>query len=154
MKDINDFLIELEGFRNKVYKDSAGLPTIGIGHLLTQDELNSGKLFLGNETVRYSNGLTNYQVKQLLSQDLIRFKQLLAMTISVPLSENQDTALLSFSFNVGPDAFRKSTLRRKLNKGDYEAVPFEMIRWVYSGGEFIGGLKNRRDKEIEIWMGN
>ena len=54
-----DFITKEEGFRNKAYKDSKGLLTIGVGHLIKTDEEH-----LLNET------LTDEQVKELLKSDL------------------------------------------------------------------------------------
>lgn len=151
MKNITTLLTELEGFRNTVYKDSAGLPTIGIGHLLTKDELNSGKIHIGDRTIKYGGGLTDEQVRLLFADDIYKFKRALITLVNVELTDNQEVALLSFMFNIGIVAFKNSTLLKRLNNGDYDAVPFEMMRWVYSGGEYIKGLENRRKKEIEVW---
>ena len=63
-------LEQWEGFELKVYKDSAGLPTIGVGHLLTKSELTSGKIVINGLPIKYSNGLTNQQATDLLGQDV------------------------------------------------------------------------------------
>ena len=44
------FIIDREGSRSKMYLDSAGLPTIGVGHLLTQSELSNGKINIAGVT--------------------------------------------------------------------------------------------------------
>ena len=49
----------LEGCRMSCYGDVAGLPTIGVGHLLTRSELMSGKIIIDGVAVRYQNGLTD-----------------------------------------------------------------------------------------------
>ena len=59
-----------EGFRTKTYKDSAGLLTIGVGHLLTKSELSSVKIGINGQSVKYVNGLTSEQVDELLAQDV------------------------------------------------------------------------------------
>ena len=58
-KSTLDFITKEEGARNKAYKDSKGLWTIGVGHLIKADEQN-----LINAT------LTDEQVKELLKSDL------------------------------------------------------------------------------------
>ena len=55
---------------NDVYQDAAGLPTIGVGHLLTKDELASGKILILGEAIKYHDGLTNLQIDRLLTHDL------------------------------------------------------------------------------------
>src|SRR6185436_11783170 len=99
-----------EGFELKLYKDSAGLPTIGVGHLLTKSELTSGKIVINGIPVRYSGDLTNQQVLDLLSQDLKPSEQAVNKGVKVALNQNQFDALVSFAFNVGNPAFAASTL--------------------------------------------
>ena len=59
----------------------------------------------------------------------------------------QFDALVSFVFNVGAGAFGGSTLLRRLNQGEYKAVPAELMRWVNSGGRPLPGLVRRRQAE-------
>ena len=63
------------------------------------------------------------------------------------LTQYQFDALVSFVFNVGVGAFGGSTLLRRLNQGDYNAVPAELMRWVNSGGTPLPGLVRRRRAE-------
>ena len=144
-------LIEWEGFKSHVYKDSAGLPTIGVGHLLTQDELRSGKLSIRGVDTRYANGLSNVQIEDLFKQDLASREQLVRTLVQVPVNQNQFDVLVSLAFNIGRVAFQKSTLLKRLNSGRYEEVPAQLRRWVYSGGELVNGLVNRRENEIALW---
>ena len=53
-----ELLSQWEGIETKVYRDVAGLPTIGVGHLLTKDELTSGKIVINGQQVKYGDGLT------------------------------------------------------------------------------------------------
>ncbi len=146
-----ELLAEWEGVELKVYKDVAGLPTIGVGHLLTQDELTSGKILIRGEPIRYADGLTKTQAMDLLDQDLERFEEAVNESGKVDLKQNQFDALVSFTFNVGSNAFRNSTLLRLLNQGNYSDVPNQLRRWVHSGGQKVQGLVKRRENEIELW---
>ena len=142
-----------EGSKPNVYLDVAGLPTIGVGHLLTKDELSSGEIFIKNVPVKHRFGLTAEQAIDLLTQDLKRFEQVVSGAATVPLNQNQFDALVSFSFNAGAQAFKNSTLLRLLNQGQYAAVPAQLRRWVYAGNRVIQGLANRREREIQLWLG-
>ena len=144
-------LIELEGFEKRVYLDSAGLPTIGVGHLLTRDELASGKIEISYESVKYSDGISEKQVMSLLRQDIERFEVVVRDCVKVPLQQYQFDVLCIFSFNIGVSAFKKSTLLRLLNTGNYQSVPVQLKRWVYSGGKKAPGLVNRRNRTAGIW---
>src|SRR5690606_433369 len=74
--------------------------------------------------------------------------------VKVPLTDNQFAALVSFDFNTGK--LHSSTLLKKLNKGDYDAVPAELMKWVnvWINGKFkkSQGLVNRRSAEVGLWV--
>jgi len=72
--------------------------------------------------------------------------------IAVPLTDNQYVALVSFTFNLGAGSLKTSTLRRRLNTGDYDAIPSELARWVKAGGKALAGLVRRRVAEGELFM--
>lgn len=146
-----EFIEELEGRRPIVYPDSGGEPTIGVGHLLTNSERKSGKIQIGAEVIRWSSGLTDQQIDQLIRQDTNKVIRFVNRAVKVPLSPGQFDALVSFTFNVGESAFAGSTLLRELNKGRHDRVPTQLRRWVYDNGKRIPGLERRREKEIETW---
>jgi lysozyme len=146
-------LEQWEGFKLQVYRDSAGLPTIGVGHLLTRSELTSGKIIINGVPVKYANGLTQQQVNDLLAQDVKPAAQAVSDGVKVALNQNQFDALVSFTFNVGVGAFQGSTLLRLLNQGQYDQVPAQLLRWTRSGGQVVPGLLNRRQNEIKLWNG-
>jgi len=146
-----DFIKSVEGVKNFVYADSAGLPTIGVGHLLTQDELTSGKIHIDGKAYKYHEGLPDDVIDRLLLRDLHIAELVVNSNVKVKLTQNQYNALVSFVFNVGVGAFRNSTLLKLLNNWDYDSVPNQMRRWVFSAGRQIQGLKNRREREVELW---
>jgi lysozyme len=148
-----DLLQQWEGFKLQVYKDSAGLPTIGVGHLLTKSELSSGKININGVPVKYADGLTTQQVNDLLAQDVQPAATAVNNGVKVALNQNQFDTLVSFTFNVGVGAFASSTLLKLLNQGQYEQVPTQLLRWTRAGGQVVQGLVNRRNNEIKLWNG-
>jgi len=94
-------LMEWEGVKSKIYPDTAGLPTIGVGHLLTKDELHSGKISILGKPVHYRDGLSEQQIRDLLKQDIVSREAAVTNLVRVPLTQNQFDALVSFVFNVG-----------------------------------------------------
>ncbi len=133
-----DLVKEFEGLSLTVYTCPAGLPTIGYGHVLTP---SSG----GMETI------TEEEAEDLLRADLRTAEGAVERLIRVPLNENQFSALTSFTFNLGSGALQRSTLRHKLNAGDYDEVPDELLRWCYAGGRRLAGLLRRRTAEAALW---
>lgn len=146
-----EFIKHVEGVRNKPYKDVVGLWTIGVGHLVTKDELFSGKIFINGVPIRYKDGLTDQQVVDLLLQDVSQYEDSVRTNVLVPLDQHQYDALVSFTFNVGRHAFERSSLLKYINYGAIDKVPSELLRWTYAGGKRIKGLLNRRNKEINVF---
>ena len=146
-------LEQWEGFKLQVYKDSAGLPTIGVGHLITKSEQASGTININGVPVPYAGGLTQQQVTDLLAQDVVPAQNAVNNGVKVALNQNQFDALVSFTFNVGVGAFAGSTLLKVLNQGQYDQVPTQLLRWTRAGGKVVQGLVNRRNNEIKLWNG-
>jgi lysozyme len=55
-------------------------------------------------------------------------------------------------FNVGRDAFAKSTLLKLLNKREYSQAGEQLMRWVHSGSAIIAGLQRRRQAARNMWF--
>jgi lysozyme len=142
-----------EGCVLHVYKDQAGLPTIGVGHLLTKAELSSGKIVINGTAIKYGDGITTQQAMDLLAQDLHPAEDAVRNGVKVSLSQNQFDALVSFTFNAGTGGFTNSTMLKLLNKGQYDAVPKQMARWVYVDGQVCDDLEERRAREAKLWSG-
>lgn len=146
-----NLFMEWEGLELNEYLDSGGLPTIGIGHLMTRSERMSGKINIKGHPVVYRNGLSVQQCWDLLDQDLDVAEATVNSLVGAPLNQNQFDALVSFVFNVGGGAFRDSTLLKLLNAGQRDQVPAQLRRWNKVSGTVVRGLTNRREKEISLW---
>ncbi len=140
-----------EDVRQAMYRDSVGLPTIGVGHLLTRSELASGKIRIGDEAVAWAQGLTIPQVNALLRSDLDWAELAVSNGVRGALKQGQFDALVSFTFNVGAEAFAHSTLLKQLNAGNPASVPEQLRRWIHAGGQESPGLVRRREEEIRLW---
>ncbi|WP_247996685.1 lysozyme [Brucella tritici] len=128
-----------EGLKNTAYRDVAGVLTIGYGHTSAA----------GAPTVTPGMAIGDKEAERILKADLAKFEARVERFVKVPLTDNQFAALVSFDFNTG--ALDKSTLLKKLNKGDYAAVPVELMKWVNAGGKRVQGLVNRRAAEAGLW---
>jgi len=123
----------VEGREYTAYKDVAGVWTVCDGH--TGRDIVKGKKYTDRECDRF------------LWNDLQPVKKGVDGLVKVPLGEYQRAALYSFTYNVGLNAFSKSTMLKKLNAGDVGGACDEMRRWVYAGGMKWKGLQNRREME-------
>lgn len=142
---------KLEGCRLTIYDDQAGLPTIGIGHLLTRTENVTGKIWISGEPYIIYNGLTEDLCTELLKQDLKVPVDTVNQAVQVRLNQNQFDALVSFVFNIGCTAFRNSTVLLVINAGRIDQVPKQLRYWVNVNGQISKGLQRRREAEIKLW---
>ena len=111
--------------------------------------MTSGKLWIDGEAIRWRDGLSNDHITRLFDRDNDLAEAAVSDLVKVELADHQFDTLVSFVFNVGINAFRKSTLLRKLNAGDYAAVPEQLHRWIYAAGKPV--LRLRREEEARQW---
>ena len=137
-----DLICEFEGKRLTAYDDGVGIWTIGFG------------------TIKYPNGVrvkkgdtcTLEQAKEYMRYDLIEFEHTVNDSVKVLLTQNQFDALVSLAYNIGSNAFKSSTLVKKLNASDYKGASDQFNVWVNAGGKRMQGLANRRTKEKELFL--
>jgi lysozyme len=128
-----------EGLRTAAYRDAAGVLTIGYGHTSKA----------GPPLVHEGMTITPREADMILSRDVYKFEQRVAKAVKVPLTQAQFDALVSFVFNTG--RLEDTTLLAFLNRGNYIAVPTQMMRWTRAGGKTLQGLVNRRAAEAAKW---
>ena len=131
------FITKEEGARNKAYKDSKGLWTIGVGHLIKADEQHL-----------ITATLTDEQVEELLRSDLKWCSEAVESSVKVPLTQNQYDALYSLCFNIGGTNFAKSTVVKKINENDLKGAADAILMW--NKPEV---LVNRRKRERALFLG-
>lgn len=137
-----DLIKRFEGLSLKAYRCPAGLPTIGYGHLLSRDP---------KADLSQWPDIDQSRADELLAIDAAKSAASVARLITVPLTEGQRAALISFVFNFGGGNLQASTLRRVINRGDIDDAPDQFRKWVYAGGVKLPGLVRRRAAEIELW---
>ena len=98
-----ELLKRFEGFRNRVYLDVAGLPTIGYGHRLLHSD-------------SFPNGIDEPQAANLLACDVRDAEQAVERMVKAPLTQGQFDALVDFTFNLGAGRLASSTLLKSLNR--------------------------------------
>lgn len=129
-----------EGLSEKAYIPIKGdVPTIGFG---------------STEGVKMGDAITVPQALDRLRRDITVVESAISRCVRVPLSQGELDAYTSLAFNIGTDAFCRSTLVVKLNGGDYAGACEEIKRWVYAGGRRVPGLVARREKEYATCVGD
>lgn len=126
---------KFEGTVLRSYRDPVGIITACTGH--TGPELKMGQTY------------SRQQCEEMLYKDLAKHAEALNC-VRAPLTDGQRAAFLSFAFNVGDDAFCRSTLVRKANAGDFDGACAELSRWIYASGKELPGLVKRRAAERQL----
>ena len=108
-------LILREGLKLKAYRDTKGILTIGVGH--TGPEVTEGLVW------------TKEKAHEVFKQDVAWAEDAVNL-VKAPLTQNQFDALVSFVFNIGAGAWKRSTMLKMLNAGDYVGATKQFDRWV------------------------
>lgn len=135
-----------EGYRERTYTDAVGVPTIGYGSTRIDGAAPAADARL--DPVR--------ALVQLAS-DVDSIEQALRACVGpVPLYPYEWNAYVSLAYNIGPAAFCRSTLVRRLRADppDYAGACNEITRWNRAGGRVLTGLVKRRAAEHQQCLGN
>jgi len=127
-----------EGCKLKAYKCPAGVWTIGYGHT--------------GADVLPDTEWTQEQADNRLMKDLGFYESDVLRYVTVPLTQNQFDALVSFTYNLGASNLRRSTLLDMLNDGRYEGAADQFLLWVNRGSKFEKGLTRRRKAERLLFL--
>lgn len=142
-----DLVRTFEGFRPDAYYDLGGKKgTLTVGYGFTSADIPDLK--------------PGYRIDQRRAEQLLpslldkKYGPSILKNVKVPLSDQQYSALTSFAYNVGPGAFEKSTMLKKINSGDFEGAAGEFGKWIYAGGKPVEGLARRRAAEQALFKGD
>ena len=131
-----------EGLYLSPYLCPAGVPTIGYGATYYED---------GSRVTLFDAPITRERAMELL-QRMVRTVYLPTVMRLCPGIDNPSrlAALIDFTFNLGGNALKNSSLRRKVNAGMWVAVPTELRKWVMAAGKRLRGLVIRREAEAAL----
>lgn len=128
-----------EGFSAMPYLCPAGYLTVGYGHVVKNPEA-------------FRQPITEDDATEILTVDVETAERAVLRLITVPLTDGQFDALISFTFNLGSGALQRSTLRRMINREEHEEAPAEFMKWIWAGGKKLKGLVRRRQAETLLYQ--
>ncbi|WP_440264709.1 glycoside hydrolase family protein [Duodenibacillus massiliensis] len=132
-------LQKLEGFSATASRPIKGDKlTVGYGH---------------TAAVKEGQTMTREEAAAQLEKDVKPFEKAVSNAVKVPLTQKQYDALVHLAFNIGTEAFKSSTVVKRLNAGDMEGAKAAWGRFVKAGGKTVKGLVNRREAEISDFFG-
>ena len=129
---------QFEGLRLQVYKDAAGLPTIGYGHKINP------------HFESFPNGIEEGPALALLQQDVDKVDAAMnAQHLALDLNQDQWDAVADFCFNLGTGA-----LIMMLSHG-IDQIPAQLPRWCHAKVDGVEtelpGLVARRAAEVALY---
>lgn len=130
-----------EGLRLTAYVDPVGVLTIGYGHTPAQ----RGQV------------ITQAQADALLLSDIAHAAAAVeGATHDINTTDNQFSAMVSLTFNIGVGAFRSSSVLRLHRAMEYQAAADAFLMWnkghVNGGLVVIPGLAQRREQERDLYL--
>lgn len=145
-----------EGVRVKPYRCPARLWTVGVGHVIDPAHINVK--FEDRLSLPIPDGwdrtLPMEEVDEILAKDLARFEAGVSRLAPVACTrQGMFDACVSFSFNVGLGNFQRSSIRMKMNRGDFEGAAEAFMMWTKAAGRELPGLVKRRKDEKTLFLG-
>ena len=143
-----------EGVRQKPYRDSVYLWTVGVGHLMydSQAKLPVDQRMAVQLLPQDNRTFSMEEVNAILRSDLARFERGVSTFCPVPLTQGNFDGLVSFAFNVGLGTLQRSTLRQKILRGDIQGAADEFLKYNKAGGKILKGLVTRRNDERALFL--
>jgi len=138
---IDALLKKFEGCKLTSYRCPAGILTIGYGHTSAA----------GAPEVTGGMKITQAQAEDILRRDLVKYETGVHGMVTQPLTQHQFDVLTDFTYNAGVGNLKSSTLLKKVNAGQFDAVPAELMKWTKGGGKVLPGLVRRRQAEAAWW---
>jgi lysozyme len=135
-----DLCKHFEGLYLKPYRCPAGVATIGYGTVYKPD----------GTTVTMQDAPINKGTAEAWLQHQLQTECLPAavrMTPALVGNEECIGAITDFIYNLGASRYKASTLRRRLNAGQWDEAQYEIRRWTRAGGRVLRGLQLRREAE-------
>jgi len=138
---LDALLKKFEGCKLKAYLCPAGVCTIGYGHTSAAGApmVNDGMI------------ITQADAEDILKRDIVKYEIAVMDLVKVKLTQNQFDVLVDFAYNAGVGNLKSSTMLKKINSGDLDAVPAELMKWTKGGGKVLPGLVRRRQAAGAWW---
>ncbi len=132
-----------EGLRLQPYICPAGYPTIGYGTVWKPD---------GSKVTMEHAPISKETAEAWLVHEL-RHNYLAGVLKASPGLLARPRALgamTDFAYNLGVARYRASTLRKRVDDGDWEDAKAQLMLWTRGGGRVLPGLVRRRAAEAAL----
>jgi lysozyme len=154
---------QYEGCRNKPYLCPAHIWTIGYGHVLYQEQIRLPMVAKEGQSTMIRKEFplkqednrvwSKEEIEKLFADDVNLFERGV-LRLAPALSNHQGAfdACVSFAFNAGLGNFQRSTIRMKINRGEWKDAANAFMQWTKGGGRELPGLVKRRKAEVVLFL--
>ena len=133
-----------EGFKPKAYLCPANIPTIGYGSTYYED---------GTKVKLTDSPISETRATSLLMALLVSYEKAVDSFCRDDINQSQFDSLVCFSYNVGVNALKKSTLLKKVNANPNDpTIKNEFLKWDKANGKALKGLTKRRLEEANLYF--
>gem|GEM_PF-1804376 len=136
-----DLIKNSEGLRLESYRGPSGAWLIGYGHSLD---------------VRSGMTISAAKAEETLRGDLVEFEDAIKKRVTVPISQNELSAMVSLSYSIGSGSFASSSVLKELNAGNRTKAADAFLLWnkISQGGKLVVSdhLMERRQKERALFL--
>lgn len=158
-----DLMHRFEGCRNRPYLCPAHIWTIGYGHVLYQEQIRLPMVAKEGQSTTIRKELplrqednrvwSKEEIEKLFEDDVNLFERGV-LRLAPALSNHQGAfdACVSFAFNAGLGNFQRSTIRMKINRGEWKDAAEAFMQWTKGGGRELPGLVKRRKAEVALFL--
>ncbi len=149
-----DLIKRFEGKFTRPYLCPARIWTVGYGHVLYPEQIRLKM----DERLAYplkpedNRTFTSEEIDGLLLDELGKYERGVVRLCPGPLTENQFSSLVSFSYNLGLGCLQRSTLRSACNRGDLDLAADAFLKYNKAGGKELKGLTRRRHAERALFL--
>lgn len=96
--------------------------------------------------------ITEAEAERLLREDLRDAEASVRRAITVPITRNQFSAMVSLAYNIGTGNFARSSLPPAVNAEKFDEAADVFLLYVKANGKVLSHLEERRKKERALFL--
>lgn len=154
---------QYEGCMSRPYLCPAHIWTIGYGHVLYQEQIRLPTVNKEGESKQirrqyplnqeHSRVWSKEEIEKLFADDVASVERgVLRLAPTLVGHQGAFDACVSFAFNAGLGNFQRSTIRMKINRGEWRDAAEAFMQWTKGGGRELPGLVKRRKAEKALFL--
>jgi len=113
-----------------------------------------GRWYIGYGHAGAEAGMTISEAEAggLLSEDVAGAEAGVRRLVTVPVNENEFSAMVSLAYNLGIGGFARSSVLGRLNEGDRQSAAEAFGYYIRAGYQVLEHLRQRRENERTLFL--